>query len=523
MKSKKLLPKKSLKLTSKKSPSKKSSLDSNNLQEATIVGTVKSFCKKLEKEKSNKITSIYRDLDRDFDDVHTQIVVSCISPSETFVEAKKELNKIKNMHAVCKKDNSWTSPVPLDVQLKEKLDTAEEKEIENIIYNAAEENKETVSLEEYLEAHKEIDSPFKIDKEIDSIFDKSLLNTLIESSKNKTDPIIESSKKDSEFIGVTGTTNSFGINTNSTINPASGIINPAPSAGVFVNNDTRNYSTDWESTYKSALLKSLKPIQQWTDLELLNKFATDRDLDSEQELHRRSRGQHFIALKPGKNIPQVVQNGSMTNLVQQEAIDITLSLELLKNSRKRTNPSIVPGPDGRFLQIYKVMDLNMANRIIDLCPFCVETLWKDYCVGCNVMLDGIGSDELQLLNFIWIHLKKGNIPIQESESCFKKRLIAYAQKSTLERTATLWEETFGQNTDMNSLINQLYFPSTVGDIDQETGKYKIIYGKPYTDKSIGDSSNNSLPIIFFDLKKKDLLPKLRIVARRPSTVIGTDK
>lgn len=135
------------------------------------------------------------------------------------------------------------------------------------------------------------------------------------------------------------------------------------------------------------VVKALRPIQQWTDEELLAKFSECRDYESEQELSRRAKNQNFIVLVPGKYEPG------------KEVIDIKTSLELLKNTRKRTNPSTLP-VEGTVLQVYKVTELNLEERIVEICPICGKTMWKGWCENCQINIFGVGDDERAFMKLV---------------------------------------------------------------------------------------------------------------------------
>lgn len=145
-----------------------------------------------------------------------------------------------------------------------------------------------------------------------------------------------------------------------------------------------NSSTDVLIKY----LDANTPIPNLKDRQLLELWAADRDPEAEQELIRRSKGQHFIVLKPGKYD------------AGKEEIDIEQSLELLKSTRKRTNPSIMPGDNDTYVSIYKVTELNMDDRIIEICPICDEFLFKGYCSKCESNFSGIGDNERAYVKLI---------------------------------------------------------------------------------------------------------------------------
>jgi len=194
------------------------------------------------------------------------------------------------------------------------------------------------------------------------------------------------------------------------------------------------------------IVKSTRPLEQWNDRELLERYAVDRDHQVEQELNKRARQQNFILLKPGKFEPG------------KEEIDIENSLDLLKLARKRTNPTIT-SIDGKVLPIYKITELNLEDRILDLCPICGESLYRGYCEQCTVSFEGIGDDERAYVALI---SKSDNFnPTGHSD---KKAVVTSATKG-LEDLKTTWP---------------------------------------------------SLVQVFDELKLTGDLPKLRIIANRPS-------
>lgn len=127
------------------------------------------------------------------------------------------------------------------------------------------------------------------------------------------------------------------------------------------------------------VVQANKPIQQMKDKELLELYIQDRNFEVEQELHRRSRSQPFIILQEGKFEPG------------KELIDLNETLDLLKAARKRNNPSIYPLGD-RVVTVYRITELNMNDRITEICPLCGDTLYKGYCQKCQVNFAGINDD-----------------------------------------------------------------------------------------------------------------------------------
>lgn len=137
------------------------------------------------------------------------------------------------------------------------------------------------------------------------------------------------------------------------------------------------------------LITVLRTPDKMKDRELLEAFDSDREHDIEQELLRRSKGQAFIVLLDGST-------------EDKSKIDIDVSLELLKRSRKMTNPTIIPHPNdpGKIVQVYQIGQLHMEDNIVELCPFCDEVMFKGYCQKCNANFAGVGDEERSYVRLI---------------------------------------------------------------------------------------------------------------------------
>lgn len=138
----------------------------------------------------------------------------------------------------------------------------------------------------------------------------------------------------------------------------------------------------------AQILQANKPVGQMTDSELLDLWDKNRDDITEQELNRRAKNQPFVILKSGTNIPG------------KEEIDVEYTLEMLRSARKRSNPKIIPYRDNTFASVYKISELNLNDRIIEICPICGEVLWRGYCEKCNSNFAGIGNDERAYVRLI---------------------------------------------------------------------------------------------------------------------------
>ena len=141
------------------------------------------------------------------------------------------------------------------------------------------------------------------------------------------------------------------------------------------------------------LTKALRDPKQLKDKELLEMYDRDRDYEIEQELHRRSNYSHFVVLKP------TGLRFDTSESVGKRPIDIEMSLELLKRSRRMTNPTIVRQGDV-FVNVYRITELNPEDQILELCPFCGETTYKGYCESCGSDLNGMAGNVKAFLKLI---------------------------------------------------------------------------------------------------------------------------
>ena len=136
-------------------------------------------------------------------------------------------------------------------------------------------------------------------------------------------------------------------------------------------------------------IEANKPIEQLSDRRLLTMWADDRDHNKEQELNKRSKGQPFVVLK---------QQGNHTP--GKEEIDIEMTLDMLKSSRRRTNPTIIPYADNTVADVYRITDLNLNDRIVEICPMCGAVLFKGFCSKCELSFAGIGDEERAYVKLI---------------------------------------------------------------------------------------------------------------------------
>lgn len=168
------------------------------------------------------------------------------------------------------------------------------------------------------------------------------------------------------------------------------------------------------------IIKATRPIEQWSDRELIDRYIKEREVEIEQELNKRAKSQPFIVLIPGKYEPG------------KEELEIDVSLDLLKTARKgKTNPTMIPCGDS-ISPVYRITELNLQDRIVDLCPICGGSLWKGYCEKCAINFGGIGEDERAYVNLI------SKADTFRPESYSDRKAVAASARAGLEDLKITW-------------------------------------------------------------------------------------
>jgi hypothetical protein len=121
---------------------------------------------------------------------------------------------------------------------------------------------------------------------------------------------------------------------------------------------------------ESKVVKVLNlDIPQMDDYALVKRYHTNREPEVAWELDRRAKGQPFIVLaERGKR--------------GEEGLDIEVTLQLLRNSRRKINQDIIEGST-EDIPVYKARDMDLTNRVIYLCPLCGDVLYKEWCDTCH--------------------------------------------------------------------------------------------------------------------------------------------
>ncbi len=182
------------------------------------------------------------------------------------------------------------------------------------------------------------------------------------------------------------------------------------------------------------VLKEQRPIANWSDRDLLERYSKDREHQVEQELNRRAKQQNFIVLVDGK----FFEPG-------KEEIEIDVSLDLLKSARKRTNPSMIPHGD-KVVQVYKITELNIEDRLVELCPICGELLFRGYCEKCLSNFVGVGDEERAYVKLI------ADSENFSSESRADRRDVVVSAKKGLEDLKKTWPSVWKEFDKLKLLL-----------------------------------------------------------------------
>lgn len=165
-----------------------------------------------------------------------------------------------------------------------------------------------------------------------------------------------------------------------------------------------------EISMLEQLLKSSRPVQQWSDEEILKAYIESDREDLESELNKRAKGQRFIVLT-GK---------------EPEEIDIDATLKMLKRARKETIPSYIKTADNKVINIYRVEEYHLDNRARAESPLRpAVALFDDFCHVSNVNFSGITQEARVYIRLI--HERYGDLSrSDENDMVFTARKEGYA-------------------------------------------------------------------------------------------------
>jgi len=133
------------------------------------------------------------------------------------------------------------------------------------------------------------------------------------------------------------------------------------------------------------LIKSQRPITQWSDEEVLNKYLLNDGEEEERELQKRAKNHRFIILQDGSN----------------EEVDVPASLAMLKRARKEDVPASLKTTGGKFIRIFKVEEYHVRNRIRFESPLRPGVvLFDGYCQVSKQNFNNVCEEERMMLRLI---------------------------------------------------------------------------------------------------------------------------
>lgn len=123
-----------------------------------------------------------------------------------------------------------------------------------------------------------------------------------------------------------------------------------------------------------SLIKTIRPIQQWSNTELLDEYSKDGQMVVHDELARRSKSRYVIIFN------------------EDGGLDTENSLNMLKKAQFQETPQIYKLRSGELKEVYRVGDFPL--QVFHECPIHKDVLLLDgYCEECTTHWDLETSDE----------------------------------------------------------------------------------------------------------------------------------
>jgi hypothetical protein len=130
----------------------------------------------------------------------------------------------------------------------------------------------------------------------------------------------------------------------------------------------------------TSLIQTMRPIGQWSDLELLEKYGKDCPLEIEEELKKRSKDRNCIIF------------------FDDGTVDVESSLYIFRKARYVETPSTFKIKE-EIKQVFKVSQFPL--EILFECPIHKNVLLVDgYCEECGISYNTQETDRLALLRLI---------------------------------------------------------------------------------------------------------------------------
>ena len=131
------------------------------------------------------------------------------------------------------------------------------------------------------------------------------------------------------------------------------------------------------------VIDAMKPVEQWSDEQILLAYARDQRDDLEFALIKRSKNRRFVIVN------------------DDGGIDIDASVKMLKKARREEVPSMIVPPEGEPIKVYKVDQWNPVYRVRYESPLREGvTLFDDYCPESKQNFSGISDDCRSLIRLI---------------------------------------------------------------------------------------------------------------------------
>ena len=144
--------------------------------------------------------------------------------------------------------------------------------------------------------------------------------------------------------------------------------------------------TTKEESSLDTLIKTMKPIPQWSNQELLEAYNKECPSQVQEELAKRSKGRYTIIFK---------EDGSL---------DIENSLYMLKKANFQDTPSTFKLKSGDVQEVYRVGDFPM--QLFYECPLHPHTLLLDgYCEECGNYWDTDNNERNVFFRLLGRHKK----------------------------------------------------------------------------------------------------------------------
>lgn len=181
---------------------------------------------------------------------------------------------------------------------------------------------------------------------------------------------------------------------------------------VFGNQPSKPTTTEpkSETSILSQLLQSSRPIQQWSDEELLRSYIEKDQEEYEFELNKRAKGRRFIVLSNRET----------------DEIDVVASLGMLKRARKEEIPSFYVTADNVSIHVYRIEDYHRDNRIRSESPLRPGVaLFDDFCPVSNISFAGVSMAARRLLRLI--REVEGEMPKRD-----EKHLVEIAREHNVD-------------------------------------------------------------------------------------------